>query len=287
MKKLIFLVLLVCAALLCLAACTQSVGSAYTREGNYVYFGEYPQTVKADDVTVLETQDARGYYLGSDGSYYAKVVATPCESGYTFSTGATVTNGATYYFKVEPIRWRILSENGETALLLCDSIIANQRYDAGGNNNYKESNVRAWLNETFYQTAFSDLQQEIILTTLVDNSADSTGYSSNRYACEDTEDKVFLLSYREVTNSAYGFASSSFTYDTARRMQTSDHTRATGAYMDTSSDYYGCGYWWLRSPDDGYSISARYVAYAGDEGSYYTIVDYSYYGVVAALQIRL
>ena len=258
----------------------------YDMDGDYIYFGEYPQTIKADDITITDTQDARGYYLGSDGYYYAKVTATPNSSGYTFSTGASVTSGEVYYFKVEPIRWRILSTDGKTALILCDSIIANHRYDDSYNNNYAQSEIRQWLNDTFYESAFSDLQREIILTTTVDNSVYSTGDSSNSYACEDTEDKVFLLSYREVTSSAYGFASNYSTYNTARRMQTSDYSRATGVLMNTSSTYYGNGSWWLRSPNYHYGNDARYVYYGGNVGSSNSVSG-SYFGVVAALQIRL
>ena len=257
----------------------------YTRDGNYIYFGEYPQTLKADNVTITETLDSRGYYLGSDGFYYAKVVADPYGSSYTFSTGATVTDGQTYYFKVEPIRWRILSTDGETALILCDSIIANHRYD-GSSNNYKNSEIRQWLNATFYETAFTELQREIIITTTVDNSVYSTGYSSNSYACADTEDKIFLLSYRDVTNAAYGFSSSASNCDTARGMQTSDYSRATGVYMNTASLYYGNGFWWLRSPNLNYSSYARYVYYDGYV-DYYSFVYYTSPGVVPALQIRL
>ena len=243
--------------------------------------------MKADGVTITDTQDDRGYYLGSDGYYYAKVVATPYDSGYKFSTGASVTSGSVYYFKVEPIRWRILSTDGETAFILCDSIIANMAYDEGGSNNYKNSDVRAWLNSTFYETAFSELQKDLILTTTVDNSVYSTGYSPNQYACEDTEDKIFLPSYREVTNSEYGFETSSSTDDTARRMQMSDYSRATGAYMSTgSSIYYGNGWWWLRSPyDDGSDIARYVVHYACVDGNYY-VYDSSF-GIVPALQIRL
>ena len=268
---------------LCDYGCGKSFAPAYTRDGDYIYFGEYPQTLKADDVTITETQDSRGYYLGSDGYYYAKVTATPNWDKYTFSTGATVSSGSVYYFKVEPIRWRILSESNGTALILCDSIIANQRYD-DSYNNYAESEIRAWLNEQFYETAFSELQKEVILVTEVDNSVYSTGYSSNPYACEDTEDKIFLLSYREVTNSAYGFATSS-THDTARRMLTSDYARAIGVWMSTSESYYGNGYWWLRSPSSNNSDYARGVLSGGD-ADYDDSVGFSN-GVVPALQIWL
>lgn len=48
-----------------------------TKEQRYVYFGEYPQTIKADDVEITKIQDERGYYLGTDGYYYAKVISRP------------------------------------------------------------------------------------------------------------------------------------------------------------------------------------------------------------------
>ena len=109
---------------------------------------------------------------------------------------------------------------------------------------------------------------------------------SNPYACENTSDKIFLLSYEEVTNSAYGFATDYSEYDTARRMQTSDYTRATGAWMFTSDSYCGNGWWWLRSPTSNNDYDARGV---GSDGRVYNnfYVPGSDGCVVPALQIRL
>lgn len=259
--------------------------SPYIRLGNYILFGEYPQTIKANDVTITETTDSRGYYLGSDGYYYAKVTATPYTSGYTFSTNATVNSGTVYYFKVEPIKWRILEESDGTALILCESIIANKRY-AASSNNYMNSEIRAWLNNEFYNTAFSALQQELIQITNVDNSVYSTGYSNNSYACANTNDKIFLPSYRDMVNPAFGFNSNSSNYDTARRRLTSDYSRATGAYMVTSTEYYGNGWWWLRSPCIGYSDIARYIWHNGYADGNYN-VDFTDCGVVPALVINM
>ena len=264
----------------------------YTRSGNYIYFGEYPQTIKASDVTVGDVADEDGYYLGSDGERYAKVVADPYNSGYTFSNNSSVTSGNTYYFKVEPIRWRILSESDGKAFILCNRIIANKAYDADNDNNYANSDIRAWLNDEFYKTAFGELQQAIIQTTEVDNSAQSTGYSYNPYACANTFDKVFLLSYREVTNSDYGFQSNS-SYNTARYMLTSDYSRATGAQMNTGTGssyyegYYGNGWmWWLRSPYINRSNSARCVSYNGSISDYNQVY-YDMNGVAPALVITM
>ena len=121
----------------------------------------------------------------------------------------------------------------------------------------------------------------------MDNSVYSTGFSSNYYACGNTFDKVFLLSYLEVTDSAYGFASSFLTEDTARRMTVSDYVRSTGAYMNTSSSYFGCGCWWLRSPDNYDSYTARYVNNDGDVASSGYVYSDLFFGVVPALNIIL
>lgn len=250
----------------------------------YIYFGEYPQTLKADNVTVTSTTDSRGYYLGSDNEYYAEVTADPYSRSYKFSDGTSVTDGMSYYFKVEPILWRIIDKRSDSAIILCDSIIANKAFD-GSSNNYKESDIRVWLNEEFYNKAFTALEKELIMTTLVDNSVASTGYSPNSYVCENTEDKIFLLSYAEATNSAYGFND-----DVDREMQTSDYSRATGVYMSTESLCYGNGWWWLRSPYDFYSLSVRYVYDYGDVSSYvyyYNGVYSANGGIVPALEIAL
>ena len=165
-------------------------------------------------------------------------------------------------------------------MIVCDSIIANKAYD-NDDNSYKDSDVRAWLNAEFYNTAFTDLQREIILTTTVDNSVSSTGTATNPYACEDTDDKIFLLSHKEVTNTDYGFVSRDSASDSAREMNPSDYSRATGAYVSDA----GTGYWWLRSPNYSDKTGARYV-YGG-------AADYSYYvsfvncGVVPALRIMI
>ena len=259
--------------------------------GNYILFGQYPQTIKAEDVTITsDTPDENGYFLGSDGERYAKVVASPNRDNYTFSDNSSVTSGNTYYFKVEPIRWRILSESDGKAFILCDSIIANHYYHHTNSSttidgqtiyatNYKYSDIRAWLNDEFYNTAFGELQQALIQTTEVDNSVESTGYDSNSYACENTFDKVFLLSYRDVINSAYGFASDPSTFDTARRMLTSDYSRATGAYMEDTGNYYGNGLWCLRSPLTSSTNRGDVVDRSG--------VNYDDNGVVPALNLML
>lgn len=277
----------------------ETLEKQYVRDGNYIYFGEYPQTLKSSDVTITKTVDERGYYLGSDGAYYAKVLSTPCVAGYKFSNGNEVKESTDfikthYYFKVEPIRWRIISEDEDSALVICDGIIANGSYDDYDSsysisNSYADSDIRAWLNNEFYNTAFSELAKQVIMTVTLDNSASSTGFDTNDFACGDTEDKVFLLSYADVTNPEYGFSADPDEKDYARLMITSDYARATG--VSISTDYesgYGTGDWWLRSPANGYHTYVRDITKRGECATlFFYDCNNVAMGIVPALRIKL
>lgn len=240
---------------------------AYTRQmqelGKYVYYGEYPQSLKAASVTVEGPADANGYYKGSDNAKYARVTATPYIMNewhsVKFSNNENVVTGNEYYFKVEPIKWRVLETKNGVSFLLCDSIIDHGAFyngednrEIGGNtvypNNYAHSGIRTWLNGTFYAKAFSSTQQQNIQTTTVDNSAATTCKSENPYACENTQDRIFLPSYKEVHNTAYGFIAAGGEADETRMIVVSDYARATGAYVSDSYAWFGCGMWWTRSP---------------------------------------
>ena len=141
-------------------------------EWTYVAFGDWPQTIKADGVTVDETKSRQmgmfTYYLGSDGNYYVKVEEKACGSGsqykYSDGTQAGQDGTSTQWFKVEPIIWRVLTESYNStgkALLLAENILTggicyyvgwNTRTITGAGtiypNNYKYSTIRAWLNGT-------------------------------------------------------------------------------------------------------------------------------------------
>ena len=243
-------------------------------DGKTITYGLYPQTNVNNSSLVsalnaLTTPESNGWYL-YEGDYYAKVSATPCNSTYVFDNGTTIVSGTTYWFKCEPIVWNVLNNNnGEyyivSSVLLdahCYSNSTSSRTIDGQTvyaNNYKYSGIRAWLNADFYNSAFA-LGNEHIQTTTVNNSASTTNNSSNRYACANTEDKVFLPSYRDYINSSYGFPTSTSSTDT-RYCRTTDWARARGAYYYTSSgsyqQYNGC--YWTRSPSSDYSNLAWYV----------------------------
>ena len=267
------------------------VDAPYIREGDYFYFGEYPQSLKAADVTIREdvAVDSRGYYLGSDGYYYAKVTANPCGNDYTFENGNTrVVNGEVYYFKVEPIKWRMLyGEEGNFYDILCESIIANRAYDSVSNN-YLDSDVREWLNDMFYKTAFTDFQKQYIMESAVDNSAATTGYNTNTNACANTNDKIYLPSYSTVTNTAYGFLNDPNLSDPNRTKFVTDHARATGAWTNMSEwdSNTGNGIWMLRSPTENSSIFIREGYYLGEITDGGINVNSNAHGVAPMLRLR-
>ena len=271
----------------------------------YVAFGEWPQTIKADGVTVGESEEMGmfTYYLGDDSNYYVK--------------------HSDKYYKVEPIVWRVLTtsykapEGGTVGeiLLLAEKILTGgvPYYDVYNvnrtvgeatiyPNNYEHSAVRAWLNglkyeykedyfgKGFLQTAFTADAQSLIADTSVDNSVTSTfgtGQSTqeNPYAYGKTKDKIFLLSQQEATESEYGFATFSDSGEGSTRIRvTTDYAEATEAYQSLIEGYGG--WWWLRSPRYNYEDTARVINEDGNASDSY-LVDNTIGGVVPALSISL
>lgn len=265
------------------------------------------------------------YCKGSDGNFYEKVKENSFLAVYTYTDGTSAKqSGANSYryFKVEPIKWKVLTTNyngPNRALLLCENVLTAgvpyyvsrslrqfRGYVNVESNNYKFSTIRAYLNgkyeridnsqaktyenNGFLQKAFTDAAQSLILETEVDNSKETTGWAeysyAEKYACENTTDKIFLLSESEVINSAYGFAAyNSYGQGNARIRVATDYAKATCTYQSKTA---GEGaYWWLRSPsNEDYGKCARVVRYSGDaNGSPY--VDRSDFGIVPALVISL
>ena len=81
------------------------VKAAYRREGDTVYFGMCPQSLKNKNVVVYDQKDENGWSSGSDGQLYY----LDTESGN--------------YYKVEPIQWKVLYENGNEIKLVSDKIL--------------------------------------------------------------------------------------------------------------------------------------------------------------------
>ncbi len=204
--------------------------------GKYVYFGEYPQSMVSDQSLIarLKSLQPNRDVVALDGRRYALAKGK--------------------YFLFEPIKWRILKKEGHEALLLSDVLLDARRFDAK-NNYYANSEIRAWLNGEFLKIAFPSGGEHIIAST-VDNSAATTNSPSNPYACKNTFDRVFLLSYQDYRNASYGFSDNS-----SRQCSPTDYAVAKGAYKNSNN---GNGYYWTRSPGLRFSYDAWGVYSGGD-----------------------
>ena len=145
----------------------------------------------------------------------------------------------------------------------------------------------------FLQTAFTEGALKFIAETTVDNSARSTNPDSNailwddgenEYACDNTEDKIFLLSGQEATTEGYGFAGHNKWGEGNTRIRvTTDYAKATEAYQDSEESDYG--WWWLRSPYYYDDNRVRYVRSDGNALTHYSVSNIV--GIVPALYIEL
>ena len=196
-----------------------------------------------------------------------------------------------YYFKYEPIEWQVIDPY--EGFVLCNNIIDSQAYQNYVYKNYDEhkcynsksctnyasdwetSSLRFWLNNSFYNIAFSDEEKsQIGVSHLVNKSAYSSAYDS-----ADTYDKIFLLSIDDTTKSSYGFASSGQKSIT-RQAKSTDYAQCQGCYTDISPNDQGGSYWWLRtnSKTSG-SDAACIIFYNGTVGAGGGSVNFSKNGI--------
>lgn len=295
---------------------TDSLGSVLnSQNGIWKSYNYYRGTGKLADGQMIAIDYMRYKDITYNGNKYRGVTfdsyrpyATGVTSDRNEQQGNGYIAGTTYWFKFDPVKWRALDPS--SGLIMCDSIIDSQPYNnfiisysTDGHaytaywgdstktyyaNNYARSSIRQWLNNDFYNTAFSDEQKSSIMTTTLNNDCyytltGSTGYEE--YDAPSTSDKVFLLSYDQVTNNEYGFDSTVFKNDTARRLHGSDYAKCQGLYVlrDSESSYDGNSYWWLRSPYSS-SEGANIVYYDGD-ACYGNNVSSTCSGVVPALRL--
>lgn len=300
----------------------------YERQNGAIIFGEYPQTKVEDDGVIATLSQMSGnkpekgahgkwsdygYYVNGAVDEYAFYIDLEYEGskyrGVFYTSVRPVANNepspskqandyktlVLYWFKWEPITWKILQEESDNIFVMSEIILDSQLFYHERTatrtiddktiypSNYKESDLRVWLNNDFLNWAFDEADRTVIKETLVDNGRPTTGYGSgtdrSQFMCDDTNDKVFLLSVTDVK-----------TYlpnTNARKLQASDYAKCQGVDMS----YAGSGSWWLRTANDAFPAgdapySERIVSKQGYNTSS-TYVNYTNGGVVPALNITV
>ena len=150
--------------------------------------------------------------------------------------------------KKEPIEWRVLAVKGGKALIISQYALDCKKYNESYvYTSWEECTLRKWLNSDFLIAAFDPAEQNLIQLSNV--TADKNPeYSTDQG--NDTKDKVFLLSVKEVEQY--------FKNDEDRKCNPTKFAINNGAYKDDS----GQCWWWLRSLGN-YSRSATYVFTGG------------------------
>ena len=172
----------------------------------------------------------------------------------------------------KPIEWIVMKNEGNQVLLLSKYVLDEKPYNEELEEAiWETSDIRKWLNNEFYTTAFNKAEKVKIQTSLIKNEDNSWSGTSGG---NDTEDKVFLLSEKE--------AETLFSNDEERIAKATEYAEKSGVYVNEKKE----AEWWLRSPGR-YSSDAAAVY---DDGliylyGYYVYSDYE--GVRPALHLNL
>ena len=158
----------------------------------------------------------------------------------------------------ENIEWLVLDRYDNKIFVISKYALDAQPYNEnGGEFSWGKSTLRSWLNNDFYDAAFSDEDKLLIIQANITD--DKNGTTSDT----GTSDNVFLLSITE--------AEKYFSSDDKRQCVPTDYAIAQGAYTNFQYTVDGkpACWWWLRSPsyariDYHGSVGSRRIFY-GDE----------------------
>lgn len=205
-----------------------------------------------------------------------------------------------YFFKFEPIIWEVMKTKEGATTLAPTCVLDNMyfctrdpdtSYIVNGKDipicNYEYSDIRYWINNNFYNTAFSDIEKSKIQTSEIINSINQCAivqseqstidmYSDEddlgpnyyeNYLSSDLEDKVFLFSRKELIDLDFGYETvEAWGNDLDMNKTTkpgTDYAFARGALKYSSVDeplYKNGVNFYLRSPNlaDYFGTNAQF-----------------------------
>lgn len=182
-----------------------------------------PSTETTEDTTQAEPTDAVSTFMD-------------VQIGDTITFGSYeqdnyIANG------VEPIEWVVLDMEADSILVISKYALDQQRFHSQrASVTWENSDIRWWLNNTFFNSAFSDEEKEMIVTVTV--SADENPKYNNDPG-NDTQDKIYLLSTVEVAKY--------FCSDSERVCYPTPYARSK---PDVWVEDVGSVWWWLRTPGE-------------------------------------
>ncbi len=263
-----------------------------TTTWSYIYFGSYPQSELTDSNMIAAIDKTIERYgikedVGADvwinGTKYRRISRDDTNDGGSEFNKMPACNGYRY-FKWERIKWRVLQNDGSTLFVVADKAIDCKAYnDEQKSVTWEDCTIRNWLNESFYNTAFSSKEKSVIIEQ---DAVNENHLSSDIEGGNDTKDKIYLLSFIEAKNESYGFCSDKGIESISRRMEVSDYANTRGVRKSVSSTFENKCWWWLRSNGKtGYRAAS--IDYDGMINTDGFVVWISDEGVCPALHINL
>lgn len=220
-----------------------------------ISFGKYPQSLVTDiniikELDLLKTVDDKGYVKLNDKEY-ARIRFNYDGIVKFHGVNYPIMKNRNYYFLVEEIKWLVLYDD-EKKILISDKVLDYYPYNLRvhkvclGNtmideNEYYFSDIRKYLNEYFYELAFTKVEQRQIISPINDNNF---------------QDRVTLLS-NEIID-----------YIDDTNCQTSEF----GAFIGCTEldEQYNVS-WWLKSKGNS-SSDVQVITNKGKQTSNYSCV---------------
>lgn len=218
-------------------------------ENNQVLYGWYPHSLMEQGITGLEAAEYDENGITTiDGTRYMRVAAG---EGYD-------------YYRFEMIKWDIIADEGTRYLLLAsqaiDCVPYNDTFDMVS---WEKSSLCAWLNGSFYETAFSEEEQNAVVQTELGANRNPIYQSVTG---EYLSAKVFLFSAEDLLYPPYGYDVYVQTDDPARVCAQTPFAEARGVHVYTDGN---CK-WWTRTNgvESSYAIYVNSNGVIGCEGSF-------------------
>lgn len=184
-------------------------------------------------------------------------------------------NGRYYYST--PIEWDVLKQEGGYYLLISKKILDYHTFSYF----WHESDMRSWLNEEFYDTAFSDdekLAMRRITQTTKFHPYEDAYINKKDPQYIETSDYVTLLDENEIQNTMYGFDSGTEAA-VSRIAYTSPYAKP-----EETADR-----WWIRgSARWNYgNLQEQYITSEGSFGSWYGTYSYGVRPVIKVSELAV
>ena len=249
----------------------------------------YGRMSKTKKVGVTIAANGTGSDDSADISKYSRL-----EVGDTFKFGSYEQDNNTKNGN-EEIEWIVLSKSKSEIFVVSKYALDCKPYNTEYIEiTWEECSLRKWLNDDFYNTAFSKSEKSLIKTTKVKN--DDNPIYGTQYGAKggnDTKDKIFLLSLDDIKNTSYGFGSNYDQTDITRTCTPTAYAVAQGIRIyfgldstsGTTEEINECN-WLLRSPGRN-AFTVADVDFNGRVAYYGNSVHIVTFGVRPALILDL